>query len=115
MSPDNVEYAQRVSIVALGGAVLGTLIGQAASKPPTIGKSLLGTIIGATIAGSGYGIYLRTGGTAPGKALTGVRRFRRGPGAASRVGLRQLPGVYPGRFRRLGETTALLPGRCYQA
>lgn len=124
MTPDQVEYAQRVSIVALAGGILGTLIGQAASEKPTIGKSMLGTVLGAAVTGAGYGIYLRSGGTAPGEALTGIGRLRRGPGAHRRLAARppryadsrgmRRPGVYQPKFSGLGRTAELKPGGCYQ-
>lgn len=55
-------YAKNIAIVTLSGGLLGTLLGQFVSEPATMGKSLLGTFLGAAIVGSGYGLYLRTGG-----------------------------------------------------
>lgn len=115
MTPEQTEYAQRVTIATLSGGLLGTLIGQAASEPPTIGKSLMGTILGAAVIGAGYGIYLRTGGTAPGEAA-GIGRtlmMRRGPGAASRYAAARRRMRPRGRFENLGALGATIPsGQC---
>lgn len=68
------EYAQRVAIAGLIGGLGGGLIGQFASKPATMGKTVLGVAVGAGLIGAGYGLYLRSGGE-PGAEFAGIGQW----------------------------------------
>lgn len=113
-TPEQKEYAQKIAIVALGGGLLGALVGQFASSPPTMGKTLMGTIIGGAVIGSGYGIYLRTGGENKQAVMAGIGR-RLVQRQMLRANGRVLYSGTPGRFQNLGALGATIrPGTCVQ-
>lgn len=120
MTPEQKEYAQKIAIVALGGGLLGSLIGQFASDPPTMGKTLIGTILGGALCGVGYGFYLRTGGEGGQAKMAGLgQRLAQGSYGLPRNLLRAHGRVIysgaPGRFRNLGALGARLPkGSCIE-
>lgn len=127
MTPEQTTYMRKVTIAGLGGGLAGALVGQYASEPPTMGKTILGVVLGAAMIGAGYGIFLRTGGD-PSAAMLGLGRMNyglhRGPGAAAgsfggfprNFQLGATPGYRythrrrPGYFAGLGMT--LKPGQC---
>ena len=128
MTPEQKDYAQKIAIAGLSGGLVGSIMGQFASEPPTMGKTMLWTVLGGAIAGAGYGFFLRTGGD-KGATMLGLGRMRygyhRGPGAAAgsfagthHYQLGSTPGyryvrrrrVMPGRFSGLGMT--IKPGEC---
>jgi len=71
MTPEQKSYAKSIAIAVLGGGVLGGVVTQFASEPPTLGKLLLGGLVGAGLSGAGMGFYLRTGGD-PSAEFAGV-------------------------------------------
>jgi hypothetical protein len=128
MTAEQKNFAKNVALWGLGGGFLGTIVAVGVSEPPSVGKALIGTAIGALAAGSTYGFFLRTGGEdATMLGLGQVRKpawFHRGPGAGrGTFGVlpqpyrrRVRPGMTPGRFRGLGSmgaTTVMDKGQCY--
>jgi hypothetical protein len=127
MTPEQKEYLQKIAIVALGGGLLGALIGQFASDPPTMGKTLLGTVLGGALTGVGYGFYLRTGGEGGQAVMAGFGQrlphslfrtqpfFRTQPIPTSGRVIRTRPA---GRFQNLGalgaKTIRVSPGSCVE-
>ena len=127
MTPAQINYIQKVAIAGLSGGLGGALIGQYASEPPTMGKTVMGVVLGAAMIGAGYGIFLRTGGD-PSASMLGLGRMsyglHRGPGAAAgsfggfprnfqlggMSGYRYTQRRRPGRFAGIGAT--LKPGQC---
>lgn len=89
MTPEQKSYAKNIAIAVLGGGIVGGVVTQFASEPPTLGKSLLGGIVGAGMFGAGMGFYLRTGGD-PEASFAGLpvglrRMWRRGNVGATLV------------------------------
>ena len=128
MTPEQKTYAMKVAIAGLSGAFGGAILGQFVSEPPTMGKTLVGSFLGAALVGSAYGIYLRTGGEGGEVVMAGMGNpyMRMGPGAAAgsfgvmpRHYTRRIPNRQrlvrgtPGRFRHLGAMgSTVAPGTC---
>ena len=108
------EYAQRVTIATLIGGLGGALVGQFASEPATMGKTALGAVLGAGLAGAGYGIFLRGGPEKEQFAGVGQHmRPRRFPGRRSRrAPLRECVGGIGSPYRyphmRLGKIGSMV-------
>lgn len=89
MTPEQKSYVKNIAIAVLGGAVAGGVVTQFASEPPTLGKLLLGGIVGGGLTGAGMGFYLRTGGDpeATFAALPrGINRmWQRGPNVGATI------------------------------
>lgn len=56
------SYLKTLTILGLGGALVGTVVQSAVIEKPSVGTTLLSTLLGAATVLIPYGFWLRTGG-----------------------------------------------------